>query len=339
MEKEMKKSLSIAVMLLVLVSCSKKMETLDKAKAFIEIKRYDSAIQQAELAIQENPKNAEAHVVKGQAHLLGEDFGDAEKDFSTAILLNKRMRRNIAKIYFDAGITATETSIDHSKYFFNKAKKIDSAFGNKISEMFVDQFFKKIEIIPNINSDILETLNLAVEYSDPKNVQKQKEMIAKKLFDQALQRKDKGLIESSSALIMKAIELNPFIQKKAMPAFLELGYQAIDQKKENNIGRSILNEAKRFDESITKNEKFIVYYNIMDNENLSDNDAAIAENFVIQFKDSQYNEDVLFKLVQYHFLNLDMEKAKFYITKLKTDFSKTKYATEIAGLENDIEKM
>lgn len=325
----------VIIIFLLVINCTRNNDPLEKAKAFIDIKRFENAVEQAEFAIQEDPRNVEAHIIKGKAFLLAGEFNDAKNSFDTAILLKTESRKKIAQIYLDAGLNFYEENFRRAKQMFTFATEINPDLDKEISKLFIDEAFEKIELSPDITNEMLNILDLAIEFTRPKDVENQKEFIATKLWDEAIKRKDKGFIKSSAILGSHAYDLNPFIQKKYISLLLALGYTAFDND-QSDIGKELLEAVLRMDDSYKTDSKYFVYLNFKGITDPSKLNLKIAENFLIEHNESPYCEDVLFQIIQYYNYTLDVEKTKFYIAKTKVDYPDGKYKNEITKIENNL---
>lgn len=335
----MKKQTFKLFILALLLSCGSENNPLKKAKAFIEIQRYENAVDQAEMAIQENPKNAEAHFVKAKALYLNGDIDESEDEFSTAILLKKGIKGEIALFYMEKAMNTTNRLSENAEELFLRAIEYDPALGKKITSTYSERAFEKIEITPEINDEDMKMLDLAVKFADPSESESQKEAISQKLLTNAIIRKDRGFIQSSAILILKAIEFDPLIQKKAIPVLTDLGYNAIDRKKDITLGLEILQQSKEHDANLDKDPKFNLYYHFLGKEELSGEDVQNAEKFLVQFKKSPYCENIYYKLIQHYYYSLDVDKTQYYLAMIKNEYPNSQFQKEISTIENDLKEM
>jgi tetratricopeptide (TPR) repeat protein len=85
-----------------LIACGSSKE-VKRAREFIDARMFDQAIVLLNQEIQQNPKNAEAHMLLGECYLGKGMSGQAEQEFNTATLLDKDLTPELSKSCYDLG--------------------------------------------------------------------------------------------------------------------------------------------------------------------------------------------------------------------------------------------
>ena len=330
---------NLLLIVIVSLTCSRNSEHLEKAKAFLDIRRYDNAIEQAELAIQENPRLVEAHISKGRAFLLKEQFDDAKDAFDTAILLDTNIRDNIAQIYFDTGKEVLDKRTRTAKFCFKLAIENQPEIGKLISDMFIEKAFQGIETSPNITKDQIGLLELAIEFCDPRYSESQKEKIADMLFREAIKRKEKSFYKSSVSLAFDALDFNPLLQNELISHILNLCYERILFNLDTYYWHDKLYQVYLIDNSLEKDPKYLYYYLFSSIKKPEQLDAQKAEKYLIDHSESEFAEDVLLQLIQYYYYRLEFDKADFYLAQYKTSYKDGKYMSDILSIEQKLKEL
>jgi hypothetical protein len=90
---------SLSLLFAASLGCSK--SPVDRAQEFLDAGMASQALPLLEIEIQSNPKNAQAHLMVGEASLMLNDPEAARASFDRAVLLNPRCSAKVARAYFD----------------------------------------------------------------------------------------------------------------------------------------------------------------------------------------------------------------------------------------------
>ena len=74
-----------------------------QAKEFMQVGMYSNAIELLNKRINENPSDAEAHLLLGECYLNQRDYGRAKDQFDNALTLNSNLSKKIGWVYKKAG--------------------------------------------------------------------------------------------------------------------------------------------------------------------------------------------------------------------------------------------
>jgi tetratricopeptide (TPR) repeat protein len=335
----MKNLFLLLLAIIVFLNCSPHDDPLDKAEAFIEIKRYENAVEQAEVVIMQDPKNERAHLIKGKAYLFNGEAQKAENEFDIAILLETGMKEKVANIYYQYGIERIDQNFSKAEAMFQKAVEKNPSFGSKISDQLIERWFSRMDISPEIPKSAFEYLQLAIGFCPPEKTTIQKEKLSERLMQKSIARKEKEFIKSSAMLALMGFQFNPLKKEEVTSHLLNLGCHAMDVQKDYELGSEILQAIiEETDKSIEENDRFYFYYHLKSKEPKELN-IKQAEKFMLIFPESDYIEDVLFRVVQYHAYHLNYDKAIFYLEKLQSDFPATRYKDQLSKIEEEIRQV
>lgn len=101
------------VILLIMFSgsyCAVLNQDVRKAKDFMEVGMYSQAIELLNKRINENPSDAEAHLLLGECYLNQGDYLKAKGQFDNALQLNSNLSNRIGLLYKKSGDKANDTS-------------------------------------------------------------------------------------------------------------------------------------------------------------------------------------------------------------------------------------
>lgn len=115
-----------------LVGCQS--SALTSGKLYLQQEKYDRAIEQLELAVQETPENPEAHFQLGRAYGLEGHFEKMAEAFDRSVALSPKYRQEIAdtrlhywtRIYNDGVRAASnrEPDLERARQFFQTATRV-----------------------------------------------------------------------------------------------------------------------------------------------------------------------------------------------------------------------
>jgi tetratricopeptide (TPR) repeat protein len=111
---------------LLLVACGSSKE-VKRAREFIDARMFDQAIVLLNQEIQQNPKNAEAHMLLGECYLGKGVFGQAEQEFNTATLLDKDLTSQVSKDCYALGKDLAKGNKTNAHRALMMAVKYDSS--------------------------------------------------------------------------------------------------------------------------------------------------------------------------------------------------------------------
>jgi tetratricopeptide (TPR) repeat protein len=113
MKKKYMRVFFFHVILLIMFSgsyCTVLNKDVQEAKDFMEMGMYSQAIELLIASINENPNNAEAHLLLGECHLYQGDYNQAREQFNKSLSINQNFSDKIGLAYKKAGDKANDAN-------------------------------------------------------------------------------------------------------------------------------------------------------------------------------------------------------------------------------------
>ena len=159
-------AISIAVISLLLSSCGGK-EYVVRAKQYMDAKRYDDAVKELNIALVNDPENADATYLLGKCYLKQSDFLKADRSFAKAVSLKPTYSKKIANLYIAEGKNYLENNnIDSAEKTFQSAVNYNENLARQVAGFFFDKSKKMVSEKKKADG-VKELFQMVVVY-DPK---------------------------------------------------------------------------------------------------------------------------------------------------------------------------
>lgn len=192
----------------------------DKAIEFMQAHMYEQAIALLDQEIQNNPKNAKAHLLMGESKLVTNRFGEAQESFKRATVLEPDIGKQIGEVAIEAAkVALSEQEFKHASQIMSLAQKYDP---------------KMVKISSGLSIEQAQQLLEKEDYDNGMN------FLAYALsIDKAINKKASDILLAVLAREISRGKTNPIVDK-IISITIEL-----DESTSNKIGKLYFNVGKK----------------------------------------------------------------------------------------------
>ena len=219
----------------------------NKAEEFMAANMYEQAIALLEQEIQNNPKNATAHLLLGECKLVNGRLSEAQNSFKSATVLQPELGMKIGEV----AISATNSALRDQKYsqafqIMSLATKYDPRTSTKLSEICID---KAKELFGNnMTSGGVSFLKYSLSQDSSKNIE-----ISNILLSLIATEAKKTKGGNFNDIISWCIQLDESKSKEIGKIYFDIGSTILDSPGQS-VGDAIKNGfsiAVKYDHSIS----------------------------------------------------------------------------------------